>query len=309
MKSVFLSAAICLFMSVAIPVTAQSGDRTKHRADCKELRTEMRAWFERSVKPTLLEWKLDYDASLSAEDLAALNQLRAEAAAHTKQWAQHKKDHKADGRHERHSDADRDARHAARKAFFERLKPIAERSKEKLTSIFENGEDRIDAWKEEAKAIYTKWRDANPDARKGFKPHCGIGPMGMDFGYGHHGKRAAIRFMLWDGTMPAEDEARVGSEASQSDLNEVGTALMSPMRIAPLPTESTVALSMLVMENGPTTIEIFSMDGVLVKSIPVTISGNTLNEMIDVSSFPTGIYMASVNSTTGRRTREIVVNR
>lgn len=317
MKSVFLSVAICLCMSAAIPASSQPGDRTKHRVDVKELRTEMRAWFERSVKPTLLEWKRDYDASLSPEDLATLNQLRAEAAAHRKQWAQHKKEHKkehkrddnGDGRHDRHSDADREARHAARKAFFERLKPIAERSKEKLTSIFEDGEERIDAWKDEAKAIYTKWREANPDVRKDCKPHHGIGPMGMDFGIGHHGKRAALRFMLWDGTMPAEDEVRFGSEGASTDLNEVGTPQMSPLRIAPLPTENTVALSMLVMENGPTTVEIFSMDGVLVKSIPVTISGNSLNELIDVSGLRTGVYMASVNSTTGRRTREIVVSR
>ncbi|MDZ4745018.1 MAG: T9SS type A sorting domain-containing protein [bacterium] len=309
MKSLFLSAAVCLFISAVVPATSQPGDRPKKHADCKELRTEMRAWFERSVKPTLLDWKRDYDASLSSEDLATLNQLRAEASAHRKQWAQHKKDHKVDGRHERHSDADREARHAARRAFFERLKPIAERSKEKLVSIFENGKDNIETWKEQAKTIMAKWRDEHPEARKGSGHHHGIGPMGIDFGHGHHGKRAAIRFMLWDGTIPTEDEGRFGAEAAPTDINEVGTTQMSPLRIAPLPSENTAALTMQVMENGPATIEIFSMDGVLMKSVQVVVTGNTLNERIDVSALPTGTYMASVNTTAGRRTRQIVVSR
>lgn len=290
-----LVALVYLLLSGTSQTTAQPADKTQRREDVKALRTDMRAWFERSVQPTLLEWKRDYDASLSAEDLAALNVLRQEAKAHMRaHWKNKKHDgvskdvrhDKKDGRH-----------HEARKAFLERLKPIAERSKGKLRSIFENGKDRIEVWRSEALDIFDNWQESHPDARQHFDPHMGsLGVMPFGPGHGHMGKRAAIRFILWDGTVGA-DEARVGITPT------------SPIRVAPLPAAGTVALALDDMQNGPATIELFTMDGNLVKSLSVNIAGNALDETIDVSALPTGTYMASVNTPSGRRTSQIVVNR
>lgn len=293
MKPLLLATLAYLLLSGTSPVSAQPADKAQRREDVRELRTEMRAWFQRSVQPTLLEWKREYDASLSVEDLATLNGLRAEAKAHR---AKHLK---------RHADAN------GSKAFFERLKPIAERSKDKLRSIFENGKDRIEAWKSEAKGIFENWRESHPDARPGFGPHMGVGPLAMGRGdtVAHMGRHAAIRFMLWDGTMPAEDEGGLGFDAAPTGVNDAGSTLSSPLRIAPLPAENSIALTMQDMQNGPATIEVFTMNGSLVKSVAVTISGNALDEMIDVSSLPAGTYMASVNTTAGRRTSQIVVSR
>ncbi len=297
MKPLLLTALVYLLLSGTPQSMAQPADRTQRREDVKELRTEMRAWFERSVQPTLLEWKRDYDASLSAEDLAALNALRQEATAHRKLKKHDRvsKDVRQSDKDVRHGD--KDVHHGdARKAFFERLKPIAERSKEKLRSIFENGKDRIEVWHDEAMHIFDNWQESHPNAGREFDPQMGSHPMPIGPGHGHMGKRAAIRFMLWDGTVGA-DEARVRGTPT------------SPMRVAPLPAAGTVALALDDMQNGPATIELFTMDGNLVKAVPVTISGNALDQMIDVSSLPTGTYMASVNTTSGRRTTQIVVSR
>lgn len=296
--TLLLVALVCLFLSGTTHATAQPADKTQRREDTKALRAEMRAWFERSVQPTLLKWKREYDASLSVEDLAALNVLRQEAKAHRKNKMQDRRS--KDARHH-----DKDARHGdkgsrhddARKAFFERLRPIAERSKDKLRSIFDNGKDRIDVWRPEAMDIIDNWQESNPKSHHHFDRHFGMHSMPMGLGRGHMGKRAAIRFMLWDGIADT-DEAR-----------HVGITPTSPMRVAPLPAGGTVALALDDMQNGPATIEVFTMDGTLVKSVQVNIVGNALDEVIDVSALPTGTYMASVNTTSGRRSTQIVVNR
>ena len=279
MKPLLLTALVYLLLSGTPTASAQPADKTQRRQDVQELRTEIRAWFDRSVKPTLIEWKREYDASLSAEDLAALNILRAEAKAHNK--------------HKKHDGVGKDAR----KASFERLKPIAERSKEKLRSIFDKGEGDIERWLEEGKEIFDAWQDSHPNAKRRFDPYMGRHSMPFGPGHGHMGRNAAIRFMLFDYSLDEQHPTMQGAMTT------------SPLRIAPLPAEGIVALEMDDMPNGPATVDVYTMDGNLVKSVPVTISGNTLDTTIDVSSLPTGTYMASVNTTSGRRTSQIVVSR
>ncbi len=274
-------AAIILISALVLPLQAQqpSADR---KAAGKELRTSMRTWFTTSVYPTLSTWKRTYDASLSPADLSTLNALRAEAARLRSTMKQ----------------ASKEERHAAMRSLIERVKPIAKNSKESLTSIFTNGKQQIDTWRAEAKSIVDQWKAAHPDAQAHGGMHHMKGLFGGDDGTKM--KRATLRFMLWDGSIPGDDTA----EAPLFDNDDVNV-----MSLSPAPTDHSTVVKVEGLNDGPATIDVYDMNGTLVRSIPATVVDGSIEQRIDVSTLNAGTYMASVNTERGRRTTQLVVHR
>lgn len=288
-------------------------DRAANKEAFNELRTSMHSWLEKSVFPTLSEWKRTYDASLSSQDLTELNKLRAEAKASRENMGKEMRSAMTKN-HEDHSERHdaikgmREQHRESMESIMERLKPIADHSKDKLRSIFDSGEPKIEAWKNEAQALMKAWHDKYPDLKSGRLDHHRM--KGLPLGIGDGGKRSATRFMLWDGTIPSRDESSLLFPSNgTTGLNDASRDGGMPLHITPLPASSAVTVRQQGLQDGPATIEIFDMNGVLVRSVPTTVSNGILEQHISTDGIPAGTYMTSINSPSGRRTSQMVIAR
>lgn len=251
-----------LVLCAAFVSNAQPHGRGHHdKGASQQLRAELRSWFEQNVAPSVREWQRQYDASLSAEDLATVKRLRTQAA---------------QLRAQRTGNRDGSQREAMQ-AIAAELKPIMQRSKETLRAIFDANEETIDGWREHVRTTVQEHRSAQ--GRDG-KPH----------GKGHHGmpmlgdgKRAAVRFVLWDGTMPSLDEATIQRPTS---VQKSGSRLA----------------------DGQASIEVFDMNGVFLRTQSGTIRNGELQERVNLDGLANGQYMASIKASDGSR-RSIIVQR
>lgn len=197
---------IIVLSLLVLALPAQSQDqRAKRQEAVKELRTDLRAWYMRDVLPTVSRLHSEYDASLTREDLATLTRLRADAKRLRndvrKDMQSLKSDFERGGRAELRNRI-KDLREKHRDAYMrivEQVKPIAKRSRTKLREIFDANEDQIEQWRAQAKKIVGDWKDDHDD-------------LGMKNGddarfpmLGNDPRRAALRFILWDGTVEESD--------------------------------------------------------------------------------------------------------
>jgi hypothetical protein len=177
--------------------------KSKRQEAVKELRSDMRSWFASDVLPTMSRWHAEYDASLSREDLAILTRLRADAKRLRADVRRDLKSLRADfergGRAElrnRMKDL-REKYQDSYKQLLEQLKPIAKRSRTKLREIFDSNEETIEKWRADAKRIIVDWKEDHDD----LDLNRGNSQFPL---LGGNPRRSAIRFILWDGTMPEE---------------------------------------------------------------------------------------------------------
>ncbi|MCX6141509.1 MAG: T9SS type A sorting domain-containing protein [Candidatus Kapabacteria bacterium] len=273
---------------------------TLQPAAAQDLRTQMRTWFERDVYPSLKAWHQEYDASLSATDLATLNTYRADAK---RLMDAMRSDIKALKGTVNKGDRDdvrskiqalREKHHDAMESIVEGVKPIAKRSKDKLRSIFDKNEDQIEAWRDQAREML-KSKQGNGSHGKGL-------PI-----LGEDGKRGALKFILWDGSMPPAEEAMMDNDMMGERATQ-GRSTLGPMTISPAPSGNAANVRVSSVPDGAATLEIFDMNGTRVRSIPVTASNGTIDQRVDLSGLAAGTYMASVNTPQGRRTGQIVVS-
>jgi len=241
---------------------AQPHGRGHHdKGASQQLRADLRSWFEQSVAPSVREWQRQYDASLSAEDLAIVHRLRTQAA-----QLRGQRTGKRDG-----------SNREAMQAIAAELKPIMQRSKEALREIFDANEETIDGWREHVRTAVQNHRSAQGhDGKPHGKGHHGMAMLG-------DGKRAAVRFVLWDGTMPSLDEAAMQRPTSVDKSNK---------RLA----------------DGQASIEVFDMNGVLMRTQTGTIRNGELQERVNLDGLATGQYMASIKTSDGTR-RSIILQR
>lgn len=79
LSKIFGSMAIALFAAL-ISSTSVKADDSNYRAMFMELRDNMRNYKQTEILPQMRQWKSKLDESMSSEDLAKLNELRAKAA-------------------------------------------------------------------------------------------------------------------------------------------------------------------------------------------------------------------------------------
>ncbi len=311
MNRIFLVALGLTILFATQTSLAQNKPSKAERHDAiKDLRSDMRTWFERDVYPSLKTWHQEYDASLTSDDLSTLTRLRAEAKQLKESMRADMKSMKSSAdRSDRDAlkdkiEALREKHHAAMERIVEGVKPIAKRSKEKLRSIFDTNEDQIEAWRDHAREIMKTWKNEHQDMG-GKKGHHGKA-MGLPL-IGEDGKRAALKFILWDGSMPPLDEAMLGNDLMDRRQPQ-GRNRLGPISISPAPSGNAANVSISNVPNGAATLELFDMNGTLVRSIPVNAVNGAIDQRVDLSGLATGTYMASVNTPEGRRTGQIVVN-
>lgn len=288
MRTLTLILAVALLAGTA---HAQRQRDPQHKAAVQELRLQMRTWFERHVAPTVREWQRAYDATLSAEDLATVKRLRTEAAAlrakHHAAMASGQGKPSKEQRHEMRADM---------KALGQQVRPIMERSRQTLRDLFEKNEETIERWRDDAEAIVEAWEDKYDDLDGPFGPGMNMDPSGLLRGRARH---AAVRFVLWDGTTPAPEGA-----PSQGRLTPA-----PPVRIIPAPTGESATVMTEMVPDGPVTIEIYDLNGKLVKTTAATSRTGHVEQVVDTSDLVPGTYMASVRSAEGRRTSQLVIAR
>lgn len=278
--------------------TAQdkSNNKGARREALQELRADMRAWFEREVYPTAKMWHEQYDASLSPEDLRTLQGLRAEAKRLKEAVTADLKNmrgsfERGDRSELREKMGDlRDKHRDAVEQLLERLKPIAKRSRTKLRELFDANEDKIEAWRAQARDIVGDWRDDHDEL--GLKGgHRQLPLIGAD------GRKAAVRFILWDGSMPPAPESRPLAPSRM------------PMKVSPAPSGNTATVDISNIPDGQHTLQVFDMNGTMVRSTTVTALSGQVNHKIDLSGLPAGTYMVSINTPAGRSTSNVVVSK
>lgn len=163
-----------------------------------ELRNELRTWFTTSVFPTMKQWHDAYDAQLSASDRATLLQLRTEARQARVRLEEGLTKLISAPRDERRDLADdiREDYRDAMKGIIDRVTPIAKSSRTFLRDLFDKNETQLDAWRTESRKIVEAWHARHDD--EGGRPRKKMGGLSL---LGGDGRKAALRFILWDGTL------------------------------------------------------------------------------------------------------------
>jgi len=291
---------VCMFTTAG---TAQDkATRKAARIEAfQELRGDLRSWFEQDVYPTAKIWHEQYDASLTSQDLADLQRLRAEAKRLREAVKADLKSLRITAESGSRSSMREELQDVREKYkddvenLLERLKPIAKRSRTILRKLFDDNEDRIESWRSTARDIVGDWREEHDD----------LSMKGM-FGRGDHqlpllagdGRKAAVRFILWDGTMPPAPETRMSAPQQRM-----------PMNVSPAPSGNTATVSAMNVPDGQHMLQVFDMNGTLIRSTAVTSVSGKITQNIDLSGIPAGTYMLSVNTPAGRSTTNLVINK
>ena len=295
---------IALLAVLALSNSTFAQDRSRTREERKEafqdLRTDLRSWFERDVYPTAKLWHEQYDSSLAPEDLRKLQGLRAEAQRLKESVTTDIKNlrgtfERGDRKELREKlDQIRNRHRESVEQLLEQLKPIAKRSRTKLREMFDANEDVIESWRDQARSIIGEWREE----------HDELNFRGLFSRGGHHlpliagdGRKAAIRFILWDGSMPPVPETKTSAPRRM------------PMNITPAPSVNAATVHAVNIPDGQHTLQVFDMNGTLVRTSTVTALLGQVNQQIDLAGLPIGTYMVSINTPAGRSTTNVVVSR
>ena len=163
-----------------------------------ELRNELRTWFTKSVYPTMKQWHDAYDAQLSASDRATLLQLRTESRQARERLEDGLTKLLTAPRGERRDIAEdiRDDYRSTMKSIIDRVTPIAKSSRTFLRDLFDKNETQLEAWRTDSRKIVEAWHARHDN--EGDRPRKKIGGLPL---LGGDGRKAALRFILWDGTL------------------------------------------------------------------------------------------------------------
>jgi len=204
MTRILLSVA-ALALVIASGAVAQGRRPDKQKMElARELHGQLSTYASEKVLPMLRRWKAQLDGAMTADDLAALNDLRSRAKKLRATLVEHGKGLRAAWKSEDY-DALRQHREGMKgmkdelHAILSELKPLAEKYRPTLEAIGAEAQPMIQEWRTEGKAIIEKWavdhRDELGDHPRHLMKHgMSMGPM-----LGGSKKKAVAHFMLWSG--------------------------------------------------------------------------------------------------------------
>jgi len=82
------------------------------------------------------------------------------------------------------------------KTIIDRVTPIAKSSRTFLRDLFDKNETQLEAWRTDSRKIVEAWHARHDD--EGDRPRKKMGGLPL---LGGDGRKAALRFILWDGTL------------------------------------------------------------------------------------------------------------
>lgn len=309
MRRPFLALATSALLAAGpLSVGAQPPQPPRHHVQPHpEARQRLHTWFKDSVAPELRSWQASYDASLGAADLRTLMALRTRAAA---LLASHRPPH-----HERGPGPTADTRPGDRRGdrrdsmrvIMDELRPILERSAPALRALLDEHRAELQGWHRHLHAMVTPPVNAEADTLRHRRRHHAPGhrlpiPFGLD-----NRRRSAVAFVLWDGTVPPEPHAGQLEQNGLVAAIDASSELPPSLTISPTPSASTAYLRASGLADGQATVEILSMNGELLQSLPVTIADGTVSLPLTVDALANGSYMASIRTPAGRRTTHLIV--
>lgn len=167
-----------------------------------ELRNAIKEYKDINICPQFQEWKKKIDASISADDLGKLNDLRAKAA---QLKAQHKADFDQLREKVRLGEITREDIKGMRgemksemKDILEALKPIAQNNVDLIKSIGEEAKTKAESWKSDIHGIFEAWSEKYADDLADCPNFKDRKHFEMD-GMKSKGKRFAMRLLLFNG--------------------------------------------------------------------------------------------------------------
>jgi hypothetical protein len=82
-----------------------------------------------------------------------------------------------------------------------------------------------------------------------------------------------------------------------------------PMNISPAPSGNNATVDISNIPDGQHTLQVFDMNGTMVRSTTVTALSGQVHHNIDLSGLAAGAYMVSINTPAGRSTSNVVVSK
>jgi ElaB/YqjD/DUF883 family membrane-anchored ribosome-binding protein len=273
MKTKYWIIIAVAFLAITIQSSqSQTGDKSQKKQIVKELRSEIHSYAKANILPELSKWKQQLDGSMSHEDLAKLNELRAKASEMRKQLREKMKDF-WQGSQEEPEEGAEDAKGALHKEgmmdILTELKPIAEKYSDVLKDIGKKAKGFFPDWKDGIKEIVKNWKDQHQDelsSMKGFK--AGRFMRNPFFSDDVNKKRAAARFMLWDGKDPMpENELNKFNE--QAEVQNTGSiqGILTDIKASPNPFSEIITISFTNTRTADINLEIYDNSGKLIQEI------------------------------------------
>lgn len=189
-------------------------DKAERKGLLKDLREEIKNYSEKNIFPEILEWKTILDKSMTKEDLAKLNDLRAKSAAMKNEMKEEKKsiieeskdeDWDKDDLKDKMKDESKEFK-SEMKTVAKELKPLAEKYLDVLKKIGEKAKPKKEEWKNGILQIVNNWKNNHKDEIEKLKNNKKIEKNLLDKATGFNKlnfdgdkKKAVARFMLWDG--------------------------------------------------------------------------------------------------------------
>lgn len=238
-KKGIIAAGLSLIAAFAFVLNSVYAAGPKKNGIAIELREEIKSYTEKNILPEMQQWKALLDNSMTKEDLAKLNELRAKASAIKEEMKKDKLaliEDRKDGEFDRDELKDKmkdetQEYKAELKEIMVQLKPIAEKYTDILKNIGEKAKPKRDEWENGILIIVNNWKNEHKEElenmkgkrnidTEAFKRSTGLNKLGFD---GDKKKKAAM-FMLWDGKKPFGEDGGIGINKSIKTVPREGTA-------------------------------------------------------------------------------------
>jgi|APEBP8051072266_1049373.scaffolds.fasta_scaffold03198_4 hypothetical protein len=194
---------LCSIYTIPTLSAHNAADKEKREQARKEMKSMFAEFAKKEILPSMRQWKSNLDAAMSSEDLATLNTLRKKAkqmrestqtTANAMRRAWKDEDYEALKKYREQLDNAKDDR--IRLALD--CKPLAKKYSAVLEKIGEDAKSKAPQWREKGKELVRQWMEkydikADGNILDGMKKRFGFLGQG-------DGKKAALRFMLWDGS-------------------------------------------------------------------------------------------------------------
>ncbi len=292
---------------------AQPGPRGPkgHKKPHGEAAEAVKEYMNTNVLPVVAAQREKLDAVLSPAEQAKVDEIRKGLEALSverkelgKSLKEFREEYDGEGRPELPEDLQESMKEQrkARRQLMTQAWEIADAHEADIEALLEEMKDDTETWKDEIHSILEQYRpekeeweagDTERPHRKG--PGMGRPGSGKRGGPGHVMRmirfHEPVRFLLFDGTLPAEE-----AEFDQ-DLN-----------VFPNPAQQINTLTYSINREGPVAITLINDQGIQIRQILSEDKGiGIYSEKVDVSGLNPGVYIYRIETGTGVKTQKMIV--
>jgi hypothetical protein len=298
------------FFALFATATAQPQGMHARPGHNPEAREALKSYVQQNVLPVVSEQRDKLDANLSRQEQKELDEIRTDLKALRKEQMAHRKAMREQfGEGERPDETTREAmrekHYAAQKEhrlLMTRAWAIADAHESEIKQLLEELKPQAETWREEMKEVMAPYRPEMPEGkgeragkgRRGGPGHPGMrgqGPSGTGpGGPGMHMMQSPVRFLLFDGELPMEEEG------------------LRRVRVFPNPASQSNQIDFSLEKAGNVQITILDKNGGLVKTVlRDQLEAGSHSQTIDLSDLEPGLYFFKVKTPEGTISRKVIV--